>query len=182
MRKMGAIVGVWMAGSLALAWAGGPPEAYVEGVRLAREGKYLGALDALRQAARERPDQPGLHYNTGNVLRHLGEHGEAIKAYQEAIRQDPGDADAYYNMAMTYSVMDEMDLALAALEAVVRLRPEDGEAHYRLAMGFHSRRELDLARKHLGLALRAGYPVPPALREALEAPPAGKTGAGKGSF
>jgi tetratricopeptide (TPR) repeat protein len=179
-RISSAVAGVLLAGALAVGNAEGPSQAYLDGLKLAKEQRYKGALEAFRSALRERPDQPGLYYNMGNVLRHMGEHAEAVKAYREAVAQDPGDADAYYNMAMTYSVMDEMDLALAALEEVVRIRPDDGEAHYRLAMGHYTRRKLELARRHFGLAKKAGYPVPQALEEACSNP-APSRGQKKGS-
>ena len=161
--------------------AAGPPEAYVKGLQLAKEGKHREALRIFRQVAKDHPELPGLHYNMGNVLFRLGEASEAVGAYQEAIRIDPKDADAHYNLAMVYSVMDEMELAMNVLEEVVRIRPNDGEALYRLAMGHYSRRNVERAWSYLTLAKKAGYPVPPQLEEALKGqvvPPAGK---GKGN-
>jgi tetratricopeptide (TPR) repeat protein len=154
-----------------------PPETYVNGLRLAQEGKHRQALALFRRVVKDHPKLPGLHYNMGNVLVRLGERSEAARAYQEAIAIDPKDADAYYNLAMVYSTMDEMGLALGALEEVVRIRPDDGEAFYRLAMGYHTLRNAQRAWSYLTLAKKAGYPVPPELEEALKGqmePAAGK--------
>lgn len=153
-------------------WAGEQTrglELYARALKMAKGGNYLEAIRTFRELEREQPHLPGLHYNMGNVLRHMGDHAEAIKAYRRAIELDPGDFDAYFNLAMTYSVIDEMELAMAALEDVVRLKPEDSEAHYLLSRGYYTAGNWKEAQAHLLRAKELGYQVPPQLEKALEA-------------
>jgi tetratricopeptide (TPR) repeat protein len=168
-RLVGGLCSVLVVVLIGSAGAADPLESYEKGLRWAKEGNYLPAMEMFRQVAKEDPQRPGLHYNMGNVLNALGEYPDAVQSYKEAIRINPGDADAYYNLAMTYSVMDEMDLAFRALEELLKIRPDDGEAHYRLANGYYSRREWEKARLHLARAKKTGYPVHPELERGLQA-------------
>lgn len=91
----------------ALAWEPfRSPNANVErGNALMAEGKTEDALEAYSQAARELPDQAGVHLNRGLALSRAGRLEEAKQAFDLATRSK-GDrelrADSYYNLGNSF--------------------------------------------------------------------------------
>ena len=61
---------------------------------LYEQGKVNDALETYQKGLKLMPDDLGLHYNLGILLRDQGQKEEAVKELREALRIDPNYSDA----------------------------------------------------------------------------------------
>jgi hypothetical protein len=90
------------------------------------------ALAAQRNLAAERPFDPQVLNDLGNLLMLVGETGEAEDAYRRALELAPDMSSARYNLGLLLLQTDRPRLALAELEQVLEAEPEHAWAHYQI--------------------------------------------------
>ncbi len=69
-------------------------EPYWQGIALYRQGRYLDAAEAFRQAG------PSASFNRGNALAQAGHYADALAAFDAVIARDPTDQEARENHAL----------------------------------------------------------------------------------
>src|SRR5512147_541106 len=73
--------------------------AFNEGTKFYRAGKFKEAIAAYDRAIRAAPTAAEPYNNRGLAYYKLGQNEAAVKNYDEAIKLDPKLTDAYYNRA-----------------------------------------------------------------------------------
>ena len=91
------------------------------------------ALHFLGKATRILPDDPGVHYNLGNVLRQEQRLTEAIDEYRSATRLAPHHASAQFNLAVTCLELGRIEEAIGALRNAIEADDRHVGAHHQLA-------------------------------------------------
>jgi len=87
-------------------------------------------LEAQRRLAAERPTDPAVFNDLGNVLLLAGQPAEAETAYRQAIELDPNKTTALFNLALLLQQRNELKEALQLYRKVVKLEPRHAWAHY----------------------------------------------------
>jgi len=118
-----------------------PPDTFQRGLAALKENRLPEALENLRQAERERPQDSRIHNILGILLVQMEKYEEATAEYREAIRLNPELEDAYRNLGFLHWTQHELDPARESLRNAVKLAPSDSFAHYYLG-----RVELDAQR------------------------------------
>jgi Tetratricopeptide repeat len=90
------------------------------------------ALEAQRQRAAERPDDPGVYNDLGNLLALAGDAANAEAAYRRAVELAPDRAAPRYNLALLLQQRGDRREALKQYRTVVELDPAHAWAHYQI--------------------------------------------------
>jgi hypothetical protein len=87
-------------------------------------------LDAQRRLAAERPNDPAVFNDLGNLLLLASQPADAEAAYRKAIELDPDKTTALYNLGLLLQQRGELREALQLYRRVVKLEPGHAWAHY----------------------------------------------------
>ncbi|HMI53807.1 MAG TPA: tetratricopeptide repeat protein [Candidatus Saccharimonadales bacterium] len=117
------------------------PDTFQKGLAALKDNRLPEALENLRQAEREHPQDSRIHNILGILLVQMEKYQEAAAEYQEAIRLNPELEDAYRNLGFLRWTQHQLDPARESLRHAVKLAPGDSFAHYYLG-----RVELDAQR------------------------------------
>lgn len=90
------------------------------------------ALASQRTLAAERPNDPQVANDLGNLLVLAGETGAAEKAYRRALELAPDMTSARYNLGLLLLQTERPKEALKSFRAVVDAEPEHAWAHYQI--------------------------------------------------
>lgn len=107
----------------------GGPEAGLRRVASLVEGTSdsAAARAALRELARDYPDQPVVQYAIGDLAAQAGEYEQALAALERALKLDPGHTDALVLRARIHIEQGRVEQGLEQLAAAYRKRPADRE-------------------------------------------------------
>ncbi len=127
-RKTPIIAGVLLV--LLTAQGAAAQNAWQEGTRLYREGKFGPAAEAFERALRDSSAAAAAaQYNLGNALYKKGDFAGAAKAFGEAARQVQGaNGDAAYNKGNSYAAQKQWKEALQAYQEALRAQPGAADA------------------------------------------------------
>ncbi|HEX6200311.1 MAG TPA: tetratricopeptide repeat protein [Thermoanaerobaculia bacterium] len=112
------------------------------------------AITSQRALAAERPGDPQILNDLGNLLLLAGDMEEAEQAYRDALGLDPEMTSARYNLALLLAQTERPGLALEELEIVVEAQPENAWAHYQIGAILDARGADRRAIKRYATALR----------------------------
>lgn len=104
-----------------------------------------GAIDLLRHAVNQTPDDPKLHYYLGNAYRKQKTDGKAIESYIRSIQLDTDMAEPHFNLGMIYLNRKQVNDAILQFREVVRIRPEDYETYLFLGRAYMRNNQVDRA-------------------------------------
>ena len=90
------------------------------------------AIDTQMELQRQRPQDPKVANDLGNLLVLARRIAEAEAAYQRAIELAPGDPVPLYNLALLYQRQGDVKESLEMFKEVVALDPGNAWAHYQL--------------------------------------------------
>ncbi len=112
-----------------------------EGVRLAQQGDWQGALAALEAACRLNPfDDTALtnlactHNNIGVFLVKEHRHREAIRHFRAAAAQKPEDIQIRLNLLAALIAIRDLEAADREARALLVIRPDDPDLHLQVAL------------------------------------------------
>jgi tetratricopeptide (TPR) repeat protein len=114
-----------------------PDETYNRvGNLLFQQEKRQEAMDFLRNAVTQKPNNPWLHYYLGNLHRKQKTDGKAIESYITAIKLNPDMAEPHFNLGMIYMNRKQLNDAILQFREVVRIRPEDYDTYLFLGRAY----------------------------------------------
>ncbi|WP_294534481.1 tetratricopeptide repeat protein [uncultured Rhodoblastus sp.] len=122
------------------------PEArHLLGVILHQAGRQAEAIEQIRRAAANAPDNALIHANLGEMYRLAGALKKAVEEGRRATSIDPGAAVAWSNLgAALYELKDYEDAARAHRRAIAA-DPNFAQAHTNLGNALHGLKRLDEA-------------------------------------
>lgn len=103
------------------------PRSFVAWIKLGTErenaGDPDGAIDAIREGIRLKPDYPLAYFNLGSLLARRGQIDEGIEQLRMATRLEPTEPDGHSNLALSLEQKGMFAEAASELEEVLRLNP-----------------------------------------------------------
>lgn len=90
------------------------------------------ALEAQRRLATERPQDPSVFNDLGNLLMLASRPADAEAAYRKAVELDPKKVSALFNLGLLLQQRGERKEALGLYEQVVEIDPRHAWAHYQI--------------------------------------------------
>jgi tetratricopeptide (TPR) repeat protein len=124
------------------------------GVTLLREGRYVEAAAAFREALRRRADSVDANRNLGTALAESGQTDGAIEYLRRAVQLDPGHGGAQGELGGLLLGRREFAEAADHLRAAVRAMPDSAAAHNDLGVTLASEGALKEAIDEFQQALR----------------------------
>lgn len=110
-------------------------DSYLQGLRHHEAGEYEDAVDAFRQAIKNRPDAAA-YQALGVSLSLLDRFSEAVESLRTATRLDPTIPEAFRNLGNALSQLGRNEEAIAPLRKAAELRPGYFAAHDDLGIAY----------------------------------------------
>lgn len=89
-------------------------------------------LEAQRRLVAERPQDPAVYNDLGNLLLLVPQPAEAEEAYRKAVELDPNKVSSLFNLGHLLQQRGELREAAKIFERVVKVEPRHAWAHYQL--------------------------------------------------
>lgn len=89
-------------------------------------------LEVQRRLVAERPQDPAVYNDLGNLLLLVPSPAEAEEAYRKAVELDPNKVSARFNLGLLLQQRGELREAAKHFQQVVKLEPRHAWAHYQL--------------------------------------------------
>src|ERR687895_921167 len=93
-------------------FAGEAQNAFNEGVKLHRAGKFKEAVTAYEKAIKAAPNAAEAYLGRGSAHAKLGQTDRAIKDFDAAVRLNPDLVDGYYNRGNAHNDAKQYQLAI----------------------------------------------------------------------
>jgi len=110
---------------------------------LLRKGEGEAAIDELKKAVVERPNEVSPHQLLADTLSENGRYQEAIAQYSEALRLRPKNIALRVRLAKAFDSAGNLDEAALQLIDVTRLIPRDATAHHALGTVYFRQGRVD---------------------------------------
>ncbi|HMM67372.1 MAG TPA: tetratricopeptide repeat protein [Dokdonella sp.] len=129
------------------------------GLACHQQGDHRTAVEYIRQAVAQVPDQPVLRNNLGDALHKAGDPARAIEQLKVAIALRPDYAGAHMNLGAVHAESGDHEAALRHSREATRLDPQWAEAWFNLGMLQldHVMLEESIQSFRQALALRPAY-------------------------
>jgi hypothetical protein len=101
-------------------------------------GNLNKAIESQRKLATERPQDPAVLNDLGNLLLLAEQPAQAEEAYRKALELDPDKVTALFNLALLQQQRGERREALSLYKKVVSLQPDHAWAHYQIGTLYES--------------------------------------------
>jgi Flp pilus assembly protein TadD len=85
---------------------------------------------ALREYAKQYPDDPKIHLLVGQSLLKSGDTTGAVAEFDAGLKQSPGDVNLLHEVAAMYASLKKFDQAAPRYADLVKAAPNDPEYHY----------------------------------------------------
>lgn len=115
-------------------------------------GNLNKAIESQRKLAAERPQDPAVLNDLGNLLLLADQPDQAEEAYRKALELDPDKVTALFNLALLQQQRGERREALSLYRKVVSLQPTHAWAHYQIGTLYESWDEESKAVAHYARA------------------------------
>jgi tetratricopeptide (TPR) repeat protein len=137
--------------------------AYDLGYVLFKEGRYVQAVDALREALALRPDYVPAKLKLADSLFSARQTDAAGRLYQEVVQKDSSSAEAWYGLGRVQATQGDSRAAAVSFEKACELVPRYGAAQFALATAYRKLGEPEKATEHFKLYQANMTNVPPAV-------------------
>ena len=132
---------IWMFGPVWLVEGGSVEEDRQEaqahnnrGAELARNERYLEAVEAFRKAVRFAPDFLVAHFNLGLAYSRLQDFEKAQEALETAARLRPDNGDVWFHLGRVLQAREKYGEATGAYRVALQLKPGDPDVRYWLGI------------------------------------------------
>jgi tetratricopeptide (TPR) repeat protein len=115
-------------------------------------GKHTEAIDAFKEALRQRPDYLPAQLRLADSLLAAGQLGESRQLYETITKKNPGVAHAHYGLGRIKAATGEPAAAVTHYRKAVELFQEYGAAHYALGLALRDLGQTGIAQEHLALS------------------------------
>ncbi|HEY1931573.1 MAG TPA: tetratricopeptide repeat protein [Acetobacteraceae bacterium] len=115
------------------------------GVLCLEHRRLADAIGYLRQAERERPDEPQLHYHIGNALLALAMFDEAETEFRRSLTRRPTHFDSLNNLGNTLAGAGRHEEAIECYRQALSVRPDAAEALYNVGRSLFALERLEEA-------------------------------------
>lgn len=115
-------------------------------------GNLSKAIESQRKLAAERPQDPAVLNDLGNLLLLADQPAQAEEAYRKALELDPDKVTALFNLGLLQQQRGERREALSLYKKVVALQPTHAWAHYQIGTLYESWDEESKAVAHYARA------------------------------
>ncbi|MEK6281540.1 MAG: tetratricopeptide repeat protein [Acidobacteriota bacterium] len=99
-------------------------------------GQYEKAIEPLRIAVAQRPDDSDAHYTLGNAYDKLKRYPEAAKEFEAMTRIEPKNETVFYNLANAYFYQKKYQEASEQYKKALSLNAKNAAAHYGNGMAY----------------------------------------------
>jgi hypothetical protein len=89
-------------------------------------------IETQRRLAAERPDDPAVYNDLGNLLLLVPQPADAEEAYRKAVELDPDKVTSLFNLGLLLQQRGELREAAKLYQRVTKLEPQHAWAHYQL--------------------------------------------------
>ncbi len=117
------------------------------GTTLAQSHRPEKAVEFIRRAIQQQPNQAHYHVNLGVILQDLGRYDEAKASYERAIKSDKHFPEGYYNLAKLFKQMELPEAALLTYEQLLSIDPKRTDALVNMGNILFDNGQLDQAIK-----------------------------------
>lgn len=117
----------------------------IQGISLAKNGKYDPAIIYFRKAIKIDPDHVEAYCNIGIVYECKGEYYRAIEIYTEVIQHNPYCVKAYNNRGIVYGEKGQRDLAIKDFNKAIELKRDYAKAYNNRGAVYRAKGENDRA-------------------------------------
>ncbi|MCH8828872.1 MAG: GlcNAc transferase [Planctomycetes bacterium] len=108
-------------------------EWFREGCRLLESNQAASAVEALRLAAMDRPNDAEIHFALAEALDRLGNRTGALERYYAAVETDHDYLEAWSQIGSLHAELGEVDAALQAFDVALSVHSEYPDAHWHKA-------------------------------------------------
>lgn len=108
-----------------------------------RLGRWQESLVAFQQAAKLKPDDPGVQAGLGAALTVLGKPADAIEPLERAVRANPTFAGNHFALGLAYSQSGRLDADIKEFKEAIRLNPDNAPAYLYLGEAFGKSKRYD---------------------------------------
>ena len=120
------------------------------------------AIETQRHLAAERPQDPGVWNDLGNLLLVAGQIAEAEAAYQRAVQLDPKKVSALFNLGLLDQQRGDEEEAMRLYKRAVEADPRHAWTHYQIGTIYEKRGNKQKAIREYGEAFsldpQLGFP------------------------
>ena len=111
----------------------------------------------LEQASENKPDDPVLHFERGNLFLSKGDVSQAINQFENALAIQPDYPQALNNLAMAYAADKQYDNALDAFKKMIAFQPDNASHYYNVAVLYALQTKVIESIEWLKKAIDRGY-------------------------
>ena len=132
------------------------------GLSVAKQGRNVEALSALRDAVRLNPDLTEAHFSLGVLLARQGKQGyaEAMQQFLEVLRLNPRDVDALVNVGNLLEAEGDFAASVASMQKAVGLATEKTDLYMMLGEKQDKAGQYPGAVDSFRQSLKSGRPLP----------------------
>ncbi|MCL4476179.1 MAG: tetratricopeptide repeat-containing serine protease family protein [Nitrospirae bacterium] len=94
------------------------------------------AVEAYKEAIRNKPDYFDAYVNLGLLYYKLGRYDEAVEAYLNAMTIRPDDKSVYNKLGAAYIILGNYSMALDTFKQSLKMDPGNPETHFNLGIAF----------------------------------------------
>ena len=96
--------------------------------------RFEEAVQYIKAALAQKPDDPQAHSNLGLALKDLGRYQQSVTHFQQALLFSPGNPKTLNNLGNVYRELGRLDEAIANYQQALAIQPAYGEANQNLAV------------------------------------------------
>ena len=131
---------------------------YAEGVGLAYQGDYKGAVTLFDRALVEFPNYANVHYARAKAHYNMGNYDQAVNDYNAAINAGLDDVNVSWNLGWAYYILGQFDESIDATQSAIEQDPAQVALTFNVGLAHLAQGDMEMAEKFYqdGIELAVG--------------------------